>query len=291
MNRGTIYATSAYIFWGLHPVYWKTLKSIPATEILAHRIFWSFIFFTIIISTKNGWKSLYSKFISTRNKWIIIVPAFLIGSNWGMYIWAVNTGYIIETSLGYFICPLVSIFLGIFFLHEKLRKIQWLSVSIAAFGVVIMTVLYGQFPWISMYLAVTWGTYGLLRKKSPLSSVEGLTLETLILSLLSITYLFMLYQDNSFHFFDTSTYTLLLIGAGVISGLPLLIFITGARLISLSVVGILQYIYPTMIFLTGLLIYHETLDKAKLTGLSFIWLALIIYTIESTFYIKKTSKI
>ncbi len=207
MNRGTIYATSAYIFWGLHPVYWKTLKSIPATEILAHRIFWSFIFFTIIITTKNGRKPLYTKFISARNKWIIIVPAFLIGSYWGIYIWAVNAGFIIETSLGYFICPLVIIFLGILFLHEKLRKVQWFAVTIAALGVLIMTVLYGQFPWLSMYLAVTWGTCGLLRKKSPLNAVEGLTLETLILSILSITYLIILYQNQSFHFFDSSNYT------------------------------------------------------------------------------------
>jgi chloramphenicol-sensitive protein RarD len=189
MNRGIAYALSAYIFWGLHPIYWKLLHNVPSVEIVSHRIFWSFVFFVIIISFRKEWKELTKKIKESKNKLIIFVPALLIGSNWALYIWAVNANFIIETSLGYFICPLITVFLGVVFLHESLRRIQWIAVAIAGTGVLIMTFIYGQFPWISLYLAGTWGTYGLLRKKSPLNSVEGLTLETALLSVPAVIYL------------------------------------------------------------------------------------------------------
>lgn len=287
MNHGVLYALGAYVFWGLHPIYWKLLQSVPSTEIVSHRVLWSLIFFIIIISIRREWRKLITKIKESPNKLIIFVPALLIGSNWAVYIWAVNAGFIIETSLGYFICPLLSVFLGVVFLKEKLRRVQWLAVFIAAVGVLSMTLFYGQFPWISLYLAGTWGTYGLLRKKSPLSSVEGLTLETAVLSVPVLCYLFYLHLNHTGSFFTEISTCLLLIGSGITSGLPLLVFIVGARKINLTLIGILQYILPTLIFLVGAFVYNELLTEAKLIGFIFIWIALIIYTFDGFLKLNK----
>jgi chloramphenicol-sensitive protein RarD len=286
-NQGILLAVSAYIFWGLHPVYWKLLQNVPSIEIVSHRIFWSLIFFIFIISFHKNWKELRSKLRKNKNKISIYLPAFLIGSNWAMYIWAVNAGYVIETSLGYFISPLVSVLLGVLILKESLRKIQWIAVLITGIGVLIMTFYYGQFPWISIYLAVTWGTYGMLRKKSPLNAVEGLTLETTVLSVPAIAYFIYLSIKGTGSFLSDTPTSLLLIGAGVTSGFPLLLFISGARKVRLSLIGILQYIYPTLIFLLGVFVYNEALSNAKIIGFIFIWIALIVYTIEGTSFLKR----
>ena len=287
MNRGIIMVISAYIFWGWHPIYWKLLKNVPSVEILSHRILWSLIFFIIIISFRKGWKDLKSKLKNSNNKLILFLPAFLIGSNWALYIWAVNADFIVETSLGYFICPLVSVFLGVFILKESLRKVQWLAVLIATIGVLIMTFIYGQFPWISIYLAGTWGLYGLLRKKSPLSAVEGLTIETALLSVPVAIYLIYLWITGSTSFLIDTQTSILLVGTGIISGLPLIVFIVGARLINLSLIGILQYIYPILILLIGIFIYNEPLMESRIVGFIFIWFAVIIY-IADEFIFRKT---
>ena len=281
MKKGIVLAFSAYIFWGLHPIYWKLLNRVSPLEIVSYRIIWSFVFFIVILSVRKEWRSFFEKFKTAKQKWLLVLPAFLIGSNWLTYIWAVNSNYIIETSMGYFICPLISVFLGVVVLKEKLRTFQWLAVAIAGLGVLIMTILYGQFPGISLFLAGTWAFYGLLRKKSPLTSVEGLTLETAVLSLFSLIFIIFLVNNNSAYFLSDWSMTLLLVGAGIISGLPLIIFIVAARLINFSLIGIIQYIYPTLIFLIGYLIYDEPLNQAKLTGFIFIWAALIIYSTEA----------
>jgi len=260
------------------------LHRVPSYEIISHRMFWSFVFFIIIITWRKDWSSLFAKIKSCHNRSILFVPALLIGANWAMYIWAVNAGYIVETSLGYFISPLVNVFCGVFFLHEKLRPVQWLAVCIAGMGVLAMTLLYGVFPWISLFLAFTWGIYCLLRKKSPLDAVEGLTLETTILSVPALAFLLYRYTIISSPLPALLPDTLLLIGTGIISGLPLIIFIIGARLVKLSVIGVIQYIYPILLMLTGVFIYHEPLNTAKMTGFIIIWIALIIYTVESTLY-------
>lgn len=282
MNRGVIFALAAYVFWGVHPFYWKQLQHVSSWEIVSHRIFWSFIFFVIILSVQKNWSGLLVKIKTSPNKWVIFTPAFLIGSNWAVYIWAVNSGHIIETSLGYFICPLVSVFLGVLFLRERLKRIQWIAVTIATLGVLVMTVFYRQFPWISLYLAGTWGAYGLIRKQSPLNSAEGLTLETALLSIPALTFLFFRYGSGISPIDMDFKTSLLLIGAGVISGLPLMIFIIGARLIRLSLIGILQYIYPTIILLIGYFVYHESMTEAKFIGFIFIWIAIVIYLSQST---------
>ena len=287
MNKGIALALGAYVFWGLHPIYWKLLQYVPSVEIVSHRIIWSLVFFAVIISFRREQKELIKKIKRSEKKLIIFIPALLIGSNWALYIWAVNAGFIIETSLGYFISPLISVFLGVIFLRESLRKIQWLAVLIAGVGVLTMTFIYAQFPWISLYLAGTWGTYGLLRKKSPLSSVEGLTLETSVLSIPAIIYILYLTTVGTSSFLIDLPTTLLLIGCGLTSGFPLLIFIMGARMINLSLIGILQYIYPTLILLVGAFIYGEELSESKMIGFIFIWTALIIYTIEGTVFLRR----
>lgn len=286
MNRGALLALSAYMFWGLHPVYWKLLKHVPATQILTHRIIWSLVFFVIINTTRGSWVPLYHKIKAFPRKWIIFTPALLIGSNWGMYIWSVNANYVLEVSLGYFISPLLIVFLGVFVLHEKLRRFQWLAIIMAAGGMLYLTFVYGQIPWIALFLAGTWGFYSLLRKKSPLNSVEGLTIEVMTMLIPAVGYLiYLLFTGQSQFLQDTPT-SLLLMGTGLVSGIPLIVFIAGARQASLTTIGILQYVYPTNIFLLGVFGFHEPLDTTRLTGFILIWTALLIYTIESTIYYK-----
>lgn len=281
MNRGIILALGAYIFWGVHPLYWKQLQHVPSYEIVSHRIFWSLVFFVLVVSFRKEWKTLWSKVQSSNRKWLLFLPAFLIGSNWATYIWAVNAGHIIETSLGYFISPLINVFLGVLVLKEHLRKLQWAAIAIVGISVLTMTFVYGHFPWIALYLAGTWGLYGLLRKKSPLNSVEGLTLETGLLSIAALGYLFFLKTTGNFSFLLDWRTSIFLMGTGLISGVPLIMFINGARMINLSLIGILQYIYPTLIFIIGYFVYGEVLDEAKLIGFVFIWLAIVLYTGDS----------
>lgn len=287
MNRGIAYALFTYIYWGMLPIYWKLLQHVPAVEILSHRVFWSFVFFSILISFRNGWKELKAKIKTGENKWIIFAPAIIIGFNWFIYIWAITSNHVIETSLGYFISPLISVFLGVIFLKENLRRLQWAAVAIAAFGVFVMTFVYGLFPWIAVLLAGTWGTYGLLRKKSPLNSIQGLTLETGILVFpVSVYIIYLIFTGNSSFGIDLNT-GLLLACTGVMSGIPLLVYITAARMINLSLLGILQYIYPSIIFLLGVFVYNETLNEGKIIGFTFIWIALAVYSIDGTYFLRR----
>ena len=287
MNRGIALALSAYLIWGILPIYWKTLDHVPSIEILANRIFWSFIIFTIILFAQNRWKDLIKKLKDTNIILYVVVPAILITTNWLTYIWAVNANYIIETSLGYLICPLVSVLLGVIFLKEKIRLPQWFAIIIAMSAVLIMTFAYGQFPWIGMILALSWGSYGLFRKKSPLDAVEGLTLETSLLSIVVVFYFVYLFYSKSTSFFIDQPTTSLLIGAGIITGFPLMIYIVGARLIKLSLIGIMQYFYTIITLLIGVLIYHEPLTQSRIVGFTFIWIAVIIYITNEYFYSKR----
>ena len=287
MNRGIALALGAYLIWGILPIYWKTLDHVPSIEILANRIFWSFIFFTIILLVQNRWKELINKLKGTNIILYVVVPAILITTNWLTYIWAVNANYIIETSLGYLICPLVSVLLGVIFLKEKIRLLQWFAIIIAMSAVLIMTFAYGQFPWIGMILALSWGSYGLFRKKSPLNAVEGLTLETSLLSIVVVFYfVYLFYNRNTSFFIDLPT-TSLLIGAGLITGFPLIIYIIGARLIKLSLIGVMQYFYTIITLLIGVLIYHEPLTQSRIVGFTFIWIAVIIYISDEYFHRKR----
>ena len=287
MNRGVILALFAYLIWGLLPIYWKTLDHVPSLEILANRIFWSFIFFSIILFFQNKWKDLIGRLKGTNIFIYVVVPALLITTNWLTYIWAVNADFIIETSLGYLICPLVSVLLGVLFLKENIRFPQWIAILIAFNAVLIMTFAYGQFPWIGMILAISWGSYGLFRKKSPLNAIDGLTLETFLLSIIVIFYYAYLINNGTMSFFTDIPTTALLIGTGIVTGFPLVIYIMGARKIKLSLVGIMQYFYTILTLLIGIFIYNETLTQSRIVGFTLIWIAVIIYISDEFIHNKR----
>lgn len=281
MNKGIFYTAAAYLLWGFLPVYWKALIDVPAAQILAHRIVWSLVFLAALITWKRNWGSLRRAVKTSKTALIVLASSGLILVNWGTYIWAVNAGYIVETSLGYFINPLVSVVLGVVLLKENLRPAQWIPVGLALFGVLYLTIGYGQLPWISLVLAFSFGLYGLVKKTAPLEALHGLTLETAVLSIPCGLFLLFLGFQGDGSFLESGLRTdILLILTGVVTSSPLLLFGMGARLIPLVTVGLLQYIAPTCQFLLGVLVYNEPLTMERLVGFCIIWLALIIYTLE-----------
>jgi chloramphenicol-sensitive protein RarD len=280
-NTGIFYGAGAYLLWGLLPIFWKALHHVPALEILAHRMVWSLVFVVALLALQGHWRWLGATFRNWRVLLTFTLSALLLSLNWFIYIWAVNAGYIVETSLGYFINPLVNVLLGTLFLKERLRPWQAAAIAVALVGVLYLTLHYGALPWIALTLAGSFGVYGLLRKTAPLSSLEGLTLETLLLFVPALAYLLWLAGAGRGVFGHTDLSTMLLLaGSGVATALPLLLFASGARRVTLTLMGILQYIAPTMQFLIGVFVYHESLSSERLIGFSLIWLALAIYTLE-----------
>jgi chloramphenicol-sensitive protein RarD len=283
-NRGIWLAAGAYIIWGLFPLYWKQLHNVPALQLLGNRIVWSFILlFGVVLITRQ-----FSSFKSEASKKKILgvysVAAVLIGVNWLTYVWAVNAGYIVETSLGYFINPLLSVLLGVIFLRERLRPLQWLPVGLAAVGVAYLTAIYGHLPWIALVLAFSFALYGLVKKLAPLGSLYGLTLETAILFLPAVAFLLVAQFNGTGALFNDGTKTtVLLIGAGVVTAVPLLMFASAAKLITLTMVGLMQFIAPTLQFMIGVFVYHEPFTHDQLIGFSVVWLALIIFWVEGYF--------
>ncbi|RJP49613.1 MAG: EamA family transporter RarD [Anaerolineaceae bacterium] len=281
MKKGILYGIAAYALWGFFPVYWKLLQHVPAPQLLGHRIAWSFLLLMAVIFVTRQWRD-FRTLLNQRTIFIYSIAAVLIGVNWLTYVWAVNEDYIVETSLGYFINPLLSVLLGVIILREKLRSFQWIPVGLAAVGVIYLTIVYGQLPWIALTLAFSFGFYGLVKKIAPLSSLYGLTLETGLLFLPALGFLAFseIRGDGAFTHAGLAS-DLLLIGAGVVTTIPLLMFASAARQIPLTVVGLLQYIAPTLQFLLGVLVYHEPFDQTRLIGFSIVWLALIIFWVEN----------
>jgi chloramphenicol-sensitive protein RarD len=282
MNKGMLYIIATFGMWGLFPLYWKMLQQVPALEILSHRMTWSFVFVLLLLLLRRRWAWLKTAVTNRRTILLFTASAALLSLNWFIYIWGVNAGFIIETSLGYFINPLVSVLLGVFFLGERLRNGQWLAIGLATVGVIYLTIRYGELPWIALTLAGSFALYGLIRKTAPLGSLEGLSLETAIMFLPALGYLVYLelVGTAAFGHIDGVTTGLLAL-AGVATGIPLLFFAAGARLIKLSTVGILQYIAPTLQFLIGVFIFNEPFTRDRLIGFSIIWLALFIYSLEN----------
>jgi len=277
MNSGILYALGTYILWGLFPIYWKQLHYVNAAQLIGHRILWSFLmlFFVILITGKRN--EFFAK-LNKKNIKAHALAALLLSVNWLIYVWAVNNGYIIESSLGYFINPLFSVFLGMVFLNEKLRPFQWVPLGLAILGVFYLTFIYGRLPWIAILLAFSFGLYGLLKKKSSLGSLYGLTLETGIIFLPAfgyLTYLFII-GESAFLKIDTQT-NFLLIGAGVVTAIPLLLFAKAAQRIPLTTIGLMQYIAPTGQFLIGVLLYKEDFTRSQAIGFSIVWLALFLF--------------
>ena len=280
MKKGIWYALGAYVFWGLFPVYWKLLKNVPALQLLGHRIFWSFVLLLGVILFTRQWQG----FRSALNRRVVViysVAAVLIGINWLTYVWAIGAGYIIETSLGYFINPLLTVLLGVIFLGERLRPLQWIPIGMAAAGVLYLSFAYGSLPWIALTLAVSFGLYGLVKKSAPLGSLSGLTLETGILFLPAVGFLLYSQFSGTGAFLHSSPLIdAMLIGAGAVTVIPLLLFASAAKRIPLTLIGVLQYINPTMQFLLGTLIYKEPFDHHRLIGFGIVWAALILFGVE-----------
>ena len=281
MNKGILYSITVYALWGFFPIYWKLLQHVPALQLLGHRIAWSFLMLLGVIFITKQWKEFRAT-LNARMFRIYLIAAVLIGVNWLTYVWAVNAGFIVETSLGYFINPLLSVLMGVLFLRERLRPMQGIPVALAAVGVAYLTFAYGQLPWIALLLAFTFGFYGLVKKLAPLGSLFGLTLETGILFLPAFIYLGIVQFNNTATFLRSGiTSDLLMIGAGLVTTIPLLMFASAAKLIPLSMIGVLQYIAPTIQFLIGVFIYKETFDQSRMIGFSIVWLALIIFWVEN----------
>lgn len=280
MQRGVWYGLAAYLAWGLLPIYWKALGQVPALEILANRIVWSLVLVLLILAVRRSWNWLLAA--RTRDVFLTyLAAAVLLAVNWFVYIWAVNDGHVVETSLGYFINPLVNVVLGVLLFREVLRPLQWVAVAIAASGVLYLTLSYGSLPWIALTLAFSFGFYGVMKKRARLPALEGLALETGILSAAAAVYLVWL-AANGMGALTTSSPTtvMLLVGAGVVTLFPLLGFAAAAQRVPLTVLGFMQYLAPTMQFLLGVLLYHEPFPVSRLIGFALIWLALAVFSMD-----------
>ena len=287
MNAGVLYAFIAYSIWGLFPLYWRLLQQVPALQIISHRVIWSWLVLTIVIVLSKQWRSLRA--ITTRRiVGIYAIAAALISVNWLVYVWAVNHNHVVQTSLGYFITPLLNVLLGTVFLRERLRPWQWFPLALAAFGVGYLTLAYGTVPWIALILALSFALYGFVKKTAPLNSLFGLALETALLLLPALIYLVICDRqgNGAFRHIDTRTDLFLIVG-GTITALPLLLFASAAQRISLSAIGILQYIAPTIQILLGIFFFREPFSSAQLTGFSMVWVALVIFVIGGFLTLKK----
>ena len=279
---GVLLAASAFLIWGLSPIYWKALVRVPAFEILMHRMIWSFVFLAPLVLLLGHFQDLLKALRTGRTLLILTGTTVIVGANWFLFIWAINSGHILQTSLGYYITPLVNVLLGVVFLRERLRQLQLVAVGLAAVGVTYLTFSYGQFPWVSLTLAFSFGFYGLIRKVAPVGPLVGLTVETLLLSIPATAYLIYLDHTGRGAFLAGGTaMTLLLMGSALVTGLPLLLFTMGTKLLRLTTLGFLQYIAPSCTFLLAVFIYHEPLVPAQLFTFGMIWTALAIYSYDS----------
>jgi chloramphenicol-sensitive protein RarD len=280
-KNGTLSAFLAYALWGVLPLYWKGLQELPAAEILAHRMVWSLVFVAVVQLVTRRWGWLADVVRQPGNYLRFVATALILAVNQGVYLWANNSGHLVEASLGYFINPLVNVLLGIVFLRERLRPGQAAAVIIAMLGVGYLTFNYGRLPLIALTLAGTFGVYGLLRKTAKLGSIEGFTLEMALLFVPSVALLAMLGAQGVGAIGQSGAgTTLLLLGAGAATATPLLLFTYGARRVTMTTLGILQYVAPTLQFLIGVYVFGETFDQSRLVGFIMIWIALAIYWVE-----------
>ncbi|WP_112182262.1 MULTISPECIES: EamA family transporter RarD [Paraliobacillus] len=286
LKIGIFFATFAYILWGFLPIYWKAVGDISAGVILSHRIIWSFIFMILLLLITRKWHSFirecYTIIHNKKKLSGLILASFVISGNWLIFIWAVNSDHVIQASLGYYINPLLSILLGIVVLKETLNKWEVFSVALAGIGVLYLTVHYGVFPWISLLLALSFAIYGLVKKVVDIPSLYGLTLETFIVFPLALLYLAMHPADSGslINMWYSPLTAGLLMGAGVVTAVPLLLFASGAKRIPLSMIGFLQYIAPTLMLIIGVFVYKEAFTSAHLIAFVCIWTALAIYTLS-----------
>ena len=289
---GVVYASSAFLIWGLSPIYWKVLHNIPALEIIMHRVIWSFFFLVIVLLFQGHWNEFMVAIKKPQTFLILLPTTILLGFNWFIYIWAVNNEHILQASLGYFINPLINVLLGMVFLRERLRRMQTVSLALAGIAVLYLTFYYGEFPWIALSLAFAFGFYGLIRKVAPVSSLVGLFIEMLFLSGPALAYILFLNSKGIGALFHISIkIDLFLMGAAFLTAFPLLLFTLGTRRLNLSTVGFLQYIAPSCMFLLGVFLYNEPISSARIFAFILIWTALFIYSADAARYYRLTKNL
>ncbi|MEM9777692.1 MAG: EamA family transporter RarD [Chloroflexota bacterium] len=282
MNKaGFLNGLGAFVLWGFLPIYWKLIADVPAVETLSHRVVWSLVFLLIVLTVTRNWIWLGPVLSDKRKMGLTLLASILLSINWGLYIWAVNIGEILSASLGYYINPLLSVLIGVLFFKERLRVLQWIAIAIAACGVLWLTWSYGQLPWIGLSLAASFGVYGALKKMAVLGSIEGLAVETAGVFLPALGYLIYLAVMGTGSFISVGSFTSwVLVGTGLATAIPLLMFAGAAQRIPLSMVGMMQYIAPTIQLLIGVLMYAEPFPAERQIGFAFIWAALILFSAE-----------
>jgi chloramphenicol-sensitive protein RarD len=281
-RQGLLMGIGAYALWGLFPLYWPFLEPAGALEILAHRVVWSAVVMAVLVVVVRRASELRRALTSPRTVVLMAAASAVIGANWGLFIWGVNNDHVIETSLGYFINPLVTVLLGVFVLGERLRVLQWAALGLAAVAVAALTVDYGRPPWLALALAGSFGAYGLIKKTAGVGAVAGLTVETLLLTPVALGFLVVLGAQGEQHFTGHGVgHALLLTTTGLVTAVPLLLFGGAASRIPLSTLGLLQYLTPTLQFLLGLLVFSEPMPATRWIGFVLIWTALVLYSLES----------
>lgn len=284
-KQGIFFGLAAYVLWGILPVYWKALELVSPFEILSSRFMWSCVFVFLLIIFQKKWplfaKEVKQVFSNVKTGAAMVAAGITISFNWGTFIWAVNNGHIVETSMGYYINPLVSILFAVVFLRERLDKMQLAAITCAFIGVASMVYSFGKIPWVSLTLAFTFALYGLLKKILPVSALTSIMLETLLITPLALVYEYSLWQQGvSFYASGNLQVIMMLTGAGVVTAIPLLLFIAGARLLPLKIIGFLQYISPTLTLLIGVFVYNEAFTASHLLAFGWIWAALLLFIVS-----------
>lgn len=283
-KQGIFFGLAAYVLWGILPVYWKALELVSPFEILSSRFMWSCVFVFLLIIFQKKWplftKEVKQVFSNVKTGAAMVAAGITISFNWGTFIWAVNNGHIVETSMGYYINPLVSILFAVVFLRERLDKMQLAAITCAFIGVASMVYSFGKIPWVSLTLAFTFALYGLLKKILPVSALTSIMLETLLITPLALVYEYSLWQQGvSFYASGNLQVIMMLTGAGVVTAIPLLLFTAGARLLPLKIIGFLQYISPTLTLLIGVFVYNEAFTASHLLAFGCIWAALLLFIV------------
>lgn len=284
-KQGIFFGLAAYVLWGILPVYWKALELVSPFEILSSRFMWSCVFVFLLIIFQKKWplfaKEVKQVFSNVKTGAAMVAVGITISFNWGTFIWAVNNGHIVETSMGYYINPLVSILFAVVFLRERLDKMQLAAITCAFIGVASMVYSFGKIPWVSLTLAFTFALYGLLKKILPVSALTSIMLETLLITPLALVYEYSLWQQGvSFYASGNLQVIMMLTGAGVVTAIPLLFFTAGARLLPLKIIGFLQYISPTLTLLIGVFVYNEAFTASHLLAFGWIWAALLLFIVS-----------
>jgi chloramphenicol-sensitive protein RarD len=286
-----LFGLAAYSIWGLFPLYFPLLRPSGGLEIVAHRVLWSLLFIALLLTVVRRWPHVRALLTDRRRLLVLAGAALLIAVNWLVFVYGVNSGHVVETSLGYFINPLMSVLLGVVVFGERLRSLQWVAVGIAAVAVGVLTIDYGRPPWIALSLALTFALYGLMKKIVRVEAAPGLFVETLLVAVPAMVVLALLHADGTARFADAGAgHAALLVGSGIATAIPLLLFAAAARRIPLSTIGLLQYVTPLMQLAIGIFVYDEPMPPARLAGFAIVWVALAVFTVDTLRHARASSR-